>query len=89
MPTLNISFNIPSAAVPRLQELLARMNEDRVTAGDPPYADVNDMATQILKSRLKLLVKESERVERDRLRLNMKDATPEQLAEIKAILEGS
>ncbi len=91
MPILTISFNVPSAAVPRLQELLAKMNEDRVTAGDPPFTNVNDMAEQILKNRLRLLVKEGEQVERDRTRLNMKAATPEQIERIKAILaeEGS
>ena len=89
MPTLNVSFDVPSAVVPRLKELLAQMNEDRVEAGEDQFTDVNDMAEQILKNRLKLLVKEAERAEVDKAKLSLRDATPEQVEQIKAILEAS
>ena len=86
MPTLNVSFNVPTAAVPRLQDLMAQMNEDRVADEQPPWATFSEMAEDILKNRLKLLVKEAERYEVERARLGMRDATPQQIAEIRAIL---
>ena len=91
MPTLNISFNVPAAAAPRLLELKDRMNEGRVEAGNTLFSSVNDMAEQILKNRLKLLVKEAERAEVDKAKLALRGATPEQIERIKAILaeEGS
>jgi hypothetical protein len=88
MPTLNISFNVPDAAVPRLQDLLAQMNNDRVEAGETPYANVNDMAEQILKNRLILLVREAERNEKNAVQQQLKtaDLTDQQIEDIKAIL---
>ncbi|KKK91899.1 hypothetical protein LCGC14_2708320 [marine sediment metagenome] len=86
MPTLNLSFNIPDAAVARLQELLAEMNAGRVDAGDAPWANVNDMAEDILKNRLRLLVNEAERAEVNQAKQALRGATPAQIDAIKAIL---
>jgi hypothetical protein len=86
MPTLDISFDVPDAVVPRLKALMALMNEDRVTAGEAPWATFPEMAEGILKNRLKLLVEEAERHEVDQARLGMGTATPEQLEQIRAIL---
>ncbi len=89
MPTLSISFNVPDAAVPRLKELMALMNADRVEDGEEPWATFSEMAEAILKNRIKLLVEEAEAAEREKAKVDLRDATPEQLAEIRAILKPS
>lgn len=89
MPTLTIDFDVPSAAVPKIRKLMERMNRDRVEAGDAPFDDEADMIEKIAKNRLKLLIKEAEREERNQAKLALKDATPEQIEAIQAILDGS
>jgi len=89
MPTLSVTFNIPAGAVPRLQELLVIQNEARVDGGAVPYADVNDMAEDILKTRLKLLVKEGERAEVFKAKQALRTATPAQIQQIRDILENA
>ena len=83
-PSTNAYVN--GYVVPRVKELLAQMNADRVEAGEAPWPDVNEMAEAILKNRLKLLIKEAEGVVKDTTRNRLKDATPEQIEQIKTIL---
>lgn len=83
---ISVTINTTTKQDNRLAEFLASVNAGRVAQGDQPFADINALATDLLKSQLLSWVKSMDSLESDKVKSAYDSASNTAQNQVRALL---